>query len=144
MRIQTIKGVVGLCTLASVFVGGAAFGSYLDDQKAAQKVTEFGARFGWWAHMVPPCSPPAVCKARVALNANTQVRTDLDQQFTLVHDEGQAINPCVRVLHHFAQDGSMSETIDILDSDDSVLITVPDGYELVPTSTGYELAPIGP
>jgi hypothetical protein len=131
-------------SLALVFVAGAAFGSYLDDQKAAQKLTQIGAQFGWWVHMVPPCGPANPCKPRVALDVNTQVRADLDQQVTLSHDEGSGILPCVRVLHHFAPDGSMFEDIDLLDGDDSVLITVPEGFELVATDLGYEMAPIAP
>ena len=129
-------------SLALVFVAGAAFGSYSDDQKAAQKLTEIGAQFGWWAHMVPP--PPQGGKAKLALDVNTQVRTDLDQQVTLSHEEGGVVNPCIRVLHHFAPDGSMFEGIHLLDADDSVLITVPDGFELVATDLGYELAPLAP
>ena len=60
---------------------------------------------------------------------------------TIRHHDAGALQPCIRVLHQFLDDGTMRETIHLLDPEDQVRITVPEGYALVPRNGGYILLP---
>ena len=63
--------------------------------------------------------------------------------FSLGKDTTLLVKPGTE-LHQFLAGGAMAETINLLDPDDAVLITVPEGFALVPSPGGYVLAPASP
>ena len=126
---------------------GTALAIHATDPVFVLAFNRVAAPFGYTANLSPPdpCAPGESCKFTFATEVNTSVRPDLDQQVTMSHLEGGIINPCIRVLHQVTN-GDMVETIDLIDAEDEVHLTVPAGYHLVPSTSdtsqpSYTLAP---
>jgi hypothetical protein len=130
--------------LAVLSVSGLASAGEQSDFGTVTALDVVGAKLGWSFHLTPPdpCTPPDPntppdpCRINPKLAAvvDTAVRTNLDVEATIHH--GDQINPCIRVFHQILAGGGMFERIDILDPNDTVKITVPENYEIVPAPGG--------
>ena len=133
-----------LILLALVGLGGVAVAAAVaSDAEIARALDRDGAPIGWNVRLLPPDPIEPADKPTMDLRITTDTRTDLDQQVILRHHEGENIHPCIRVFHHFNANGAMKETVNFLDGDDDVHITVPDGYRIVQKPNGsYTVAAI--
>src|SRR5262245_4912014 len=94
IRRVLISVSIGLAMIAS----GLASASYSNEGGTVNALSAVGAKLGWSFHLTPPdpCAPGELCKSRLAVAVDTDVRGDLDQEITFLrHDTGEQINPCI-------------------------------------------------